>query len=111
MQLLKGVLIILILGIYGYTAGVIGRDGLDFFTPFLTSIFAVNWSGQFNLDFMSYLILSALWVAWRHCFTTRGLVFAGLSAVLGFVFFAPYLLVQAMGVNTVRELVLGNADN
>ncbi len=107
MQFLKGVLIVLIVGIYGYTGVVIARDGMDFFTPFLTNVFAVDWSGQFNLDFMSYLVLSALWVAWRHRFSTRGLVFAGFSAVLGFVFFAPYVLVQTMRVDDVRALVLG----
>ena len=107
MQLLRGILIVQIVAIYGYTAVVMGRDGIDFFTPFLTSIFAVNWSGQFNLDFMSYLILSALWVAWRHRFSTGGLVMAGLSGVLGFVVFAPYLLVQSLKVQSVKALVLG----
>ena len=107
MQVLRGFLIVLIVAIYGYTFAVVAQHGMDFFTPFLTNVFALNWSGQFNLDFASYLGLSALWVAWRHKCSARGLVLAGLSGVLGFVFFAPYLLVQSMRVQTVKDLILG----
>jgi hypothetical protein len=32
----------------------------------------MSWSGQFNLDFMTFLGLSAVWVAWRHQFTRGG---------------------------------------
>ena len=33
----------------------------------------MKWFGQFNLDFMGFLILSAIWVAWRNQFSAAGL--------------------------------------
>ena len=108
MQFLRGVLIVMILVIYGYTAVVMGRDGFDFISPFLSNIRAVNWSGQFNLDFMCYLGMSAAWVAWRHRFSSAGLGMAALAAVFGFMFLAPYVVVaMTRAKGNVTMLVLG----
>lgn len=107
MTLLKGVLIVLAIAIYGYTLVVIGRDGFGLIPVFFGNLFAVNWSGQFNLDFATYLILSALWVAWRHKFSGAGLMMAAIASVAGMAFFAPYLLVQMRRADSVGALLLG----
>lgn len=106
MQVLRGVLTLMTLGIFGYTAAVIAKDGINFVTPFLTGLWAVDWQGQFNFDFLFYLVLSGLWVGWRHGFAGTGLVLALLCG-FGMVYFAPYLLVQVMRAQDVRALVLG----
>lgn len=34
---------------------------------------AMTWPGQFNADFMTFLSLSGLWIAWRHHFSAGGM--------------------------------------
>lgn len=109
MRVLKGVLAVMIAGIYGYTALAIVQGGIDFLTPFLTGILAFDWSGQFNLDFLFYLVLSGIWVGWRHGFSGNGIVLALLCG-FGMLYFAPYVLVQAMRAKDGRALVLGPRD-
>ena len=92
-----------------YTVFAISNDGFDLVTPFIGDIFSVGWSGQFNLDFMMYLILSALWIAWRHDFSGAGLALAAVASVGGMLFFAAYLLVQiGRAEGDVDRLVLGD---
>ena len=87
----------------------IANAGLDLITPFIGGIFAMGWSGQFNLDFMMYLILSALWVAWRHDFSSGGLVLAAIASVGDMLFFAAYLLVQiGRSDGDAERLLLGD---
>jgi hypothetical protein len=33
---------------------------------------AMTWPGQFNFDFLCFLTLSGLWLAWRHHFSLGG---------------------------------------
>ena len=73
-----------------YTVIAISNDGFDLITPFIGDILALSWSGQFNLDFMMYLILSALWVAWRHDFSGAGIALAAVASVGGMLFL-PHL--------------------
>ena len=77
-----------------YTIIVVANDGFDLFTPYLSDIFALNWSGQFNLDFGMYLFMPALWIAWRHEFSGKGVALAAIALIGGMLFFAAYLLVQ-----------------
>ena len=35
---------------------------------------AMTWAGQFNMDFTCFLLLSGLWLAWRHAFSPSGIV-------------------------------------
>lgn len=91
-----------------YSAAVIFTDGIDLITPFFTELFAVNWSGQFNLDFAGYLMLSAFWIVWRHRFSTRGVILAACAGFGGLLIFAPYLLYQMGQSNgSVSNLLLG----
>ena len=107
MSVLKSVLWIMFCGLAVYTAAVVIAEGPDLVSVFLGDIFAMNWSGQFNLDFLCYLVLSAFWVAWRHGFSGGGLALAAVASVGGVLFFAPYLLIQSARVASIRELVLG----
>lgn len=92
-----------------YTVAAIANDGFDLITPFISDILGVGWSGQFNLDFMMYLILSALWVAWRHDFSGAGIALAAIASVGGMLFFATYLLVQiGRAKGDVERLALGD---
>jgi hypothetical protein len=71
---------------------------------------AMGWPGQFNLDFMSLLTLSGLWVAWRHRFSGPGLALGALAFVGGGLILAAYLLVvsfQARG--DINEVLLGKS--
>ena len=76
-----------------YTAFVISSDGVNLFPVFLGDIMAMNWSGQFNVDFMGFLMLSVIWVAWRNEFSPKGLGLAVLAFFLGMLFLTIYLLV------------------
>jgi hypothetical protein len=64
--------------------------------------------GQFNLDFMGMLTLSALWVAWRHRFSKAGLGLGALAFFGGSLFLSIYLLVVSrQSGGDMKELLLG----
>jgi hypothetical protein len=95
--------------IAGYTAIVAANHGLNLLPVFFGDMASLTWPGQFNLDFFCMLMLSGLWVAWRHQFSPAGLVL-GLLALFGGAFFlSAYLLivsVQARG--DMQALLLGS---
>jgi hypothetical protein len=96
------------LTIFLYTAVVIANHGWGLLPVFFGDMGQMGWPGQFNLDFMFMLTLSALWVAWRHQYSAGGLALAFFAAVGGSAFLSVYLLVvsfQAKG--DVRALLLG----
>lgn len=78
--------------IIAYTAFVIIHQGPNLFPDFFGDMMAMKWPGQFNLDFMSFLMLSALWVAWRNQFSAAGMGLAILAFFGGMVFLSIYLL-------------------
>ena len=75
-----------------YTAAVIARHSLNFLPVFFGDIGTAAWPGQFNLDFLCLLILSALWTAWRNRFSTSGLLLAVAALLGGAAFLLPYLV-------------------
>lgn len=88
----------------------VGSDHGWNLAPFaIEEIAGLTWPGQFTLDFSAYLVLSALWVAWRHKFTPVGIGLGLVASVGGILFLAPYLLYaisQADG--DVKALLLGD---
>ncbi|GGI84155.1 hypothetical protein GCM10007973_20870 [Polymorphobacter multimanifer] len=91
-----------------YTAMVIGNHGLNLLPVFFGDMASLAWPGQFNLDFFGYLLLSAIWVAWRHHFTPAGLGLAALASVGGMLFLSIYLLiVSAQARGDIRAILLG----
>jgi hypothetical protein len=65
----------------GHGALVAGREGLGLLPVFFGDIAALGWPGQFNLDVLFYLGLSAFWLAWRHHFSALGWVLGLLGRV------------------------------
>lgn len=92
MTLFRVLLVVLwaVLGVY--TALVIQAHGMGLVPIFFGDIAKGTWSGQFNLDFLLLLVLSALWTAWRNGFSPVGLALAVVAFFGGSGFLLPYLL-------------------
>ena len=76
-----------------YSILVAANHGINLFIPFFDAIATMNWPGQFNLDFMGFLALSAIWVAWRNHFTPTALALSVLAFFGGMIFLPIYLFV------------------
>jgi len=108
MQLFRGLLILFFIVLAAYTAIVISNHGWNLLAVFFGDMQAMTWPGQFNLDFMGFLTLSALWTAWRHDFSPLGLALAVVAFFGGMAFLTIYLLVASYQVKgDVRALLLG----
>ena len=92
MSLLRNLTIALFVALAVYTVFAVINDGLNFIPGFIADLMSLTWTGQINLDFVTYLTLSALWVAWRHHFTPGGIVMGVIVFVGAMLLFAPYLL-------------------
>lgn len=89
-----------------YTGTVIANHGIGLFPIFFGDITAAVWPGQFNADFLCFLMLSALWTAWRNKFTATGLLLAAVAFVGGAGFFLPYLLFLSFKTRGDIDLLL-----
>jgi len=94
----------LALAFYTIKAGM--GHGWDLASVFLADLTAFNWSGQFNLDFLTYLWLSALWLAWRHDFSLAGIGLALVASVGGMLFLAIYLLIASFRADADLKVIL-----
>ncbi len=91
-----------------YTGIVIGSEGLTLFTVFFGDMAKLAWPGQFNLDFMFMLMLSGLWVSWRHRFSPTGMGLGLLAFLGGASFLTIYLLVLSLQTRgDVKAMLLG----
>ena len=100
------ILAIWLLVIAVYTAFVVAEHGIGLFEVFFGDIAAMGWPGQFNLDFMGFLFLSGLWVAWRHHFSPLGLALAPLAFLGGIPFLTVYLLIVSRQATCDMKTVL-----
>jgi hypothetical protein len=108
MVFFRALLGLMLVVLSGYTAIVISNHGLDLFPVFFGDIATMGWPGQFNVDFSGFLILSALWTAWRHHFSPFGLVLSVVALFGGMAFLTVYLLVASYHVKgDVKALLLG----
>lgn len=108
MHAFRALLVLLFINILVFTILAIANQGPDLLTPFISDVASLTWPGQFNVDFSSYLILSALWVAWRNRFTPAGIGLALMAQVLGILFFAPYLLYLTFSAKgNIKEVLVG----
>lgn len=110
MTAFRALLLVILVVLAGYTANVIANHGWGLLVVFFGDIGRMDWPGQFNLDFLFMLTLSATWVAWRHQFSTGGLALAALAFFGGALFLAVYLLIvswQARG--DASRLLLGDS--
>ncbi len=91
-----------------YTILVIGEHGMGLLPIFFGDMAAMGWPGQFNLDFMLMLGLSALWTAWRNGFSPTGLILGLFAFFGGAGFLLPYLIllhIQKRG--NIRAVLTG----
>lgn len=108
MAAFRVLLILLWLALLGYTAVVVANHGLGLVPIFFGDIARLGWPGQFNLDFLFMLVLSAAWTAWRNRFSAAGLGLALLALLLGSAFLLPYLLVLSLQTGgDMRRVLVG----
>lgn len=108
MMLFRGLLIVMFVVLAAYTAIVISNHGWNLLAVFFGDIQAMTWPGQFNLDFMGFLTLSALWTAWRHHFSLLGVALGVVAFFGGMAFLTIYLLVVSYQVKgDIRALFMG----
>lgn len=101
-------LVVIFIVIAAYTAVVVADHGMNLFAVFFGDIAQLGWPGQFNLDFMCMLMLSGLWVAWRHQFSNAGLALAVLAFLGGATFLSLYLFIVSGQANgDTRVILLG----
>ena len=77
-----------------YTTIVIANHGMGLYPIFFGDIADITWRGQFNVDFLCFLLMSGAWVAWRHAFSLNGLLLGFAAFNLGAPFLAGYLLIE-----------------
>lgn len=108
MNFFRALLLLMLVVLLIYTAIVISNYGWNLLSVFFGDIAAMAWPGQFNLDFMGFLVLSALWTAWRHQFSIVGLTLGVIAFFGGMMFLTVYLFVESIrGRGSVQALLLG----
>lgn len=102
-------LVVQTIGLLAYTYLAFQTEGADLFGVFLSNLKALSWNGQFNFDFLCYLTLSGLWIMWRNKFSGKSILLGIIAMVMGFLFFAPYLLSLIVQENgDLKRVVSGN---
>ena len=99
---------IITISIISFT-GIVGfNHGWNLLPIFFGDMVAMTWAGQFNFDFMCFLTLSGLWLAWRHHFSACGRALGVLGFFGGIMVLAPYLLLASYkGNGEIKIIVLG----
>jgi hypothetical protein len=110
MPMFRILLIAMFAGVVLYTGVTIAHYGPNLLPVFFGDIAKLGWPGQFDLDFMCMLALSAIWVAWRHQFSTVGLGLAVVAFFGGTPFLSLYLLVASLRARgQITEVLLGQS--
>ena len=96
--------------ITAFTGVTISNHGWNLIPIFFGDMATMAWPGQVNFDFLCFLLLSALWVSWRHNFSALRLALGAIASVGGMLFLSAYLFIAAKSENgDVRKLLLGEA--
>ena len=106
MMIFRTWLAFMLIAISAYTAVTVQQYGWNLFTPFFSEMLTYSWFGQFNLDFMFMLSLSALWVSWRHRFSATGLALGVVAFLGGILFLTVYLLIESRDQESLEALLL-----
>lgn len=108
MTAFRVLLVLILLALTGYTTIVISNHGWNLLAVFFKDMGAMAWPGQFNLDFMGFLTLAAVWTAWRHDFSPLGLMLAVVAFFGGMMFMTVYLLiVSSTAKGDMKAILLG----
>jgi hypothetical protein len=108
MKLFRLYLAVVLIAVIVYTWITVQNYGWGLFPVFIGDIMKINWSGQFNLDFMCMLTFSGLWVSWRNRFSLAGILLGLLAFVGGTLFLASYLIylsIEAKG--DLKKVLIG----
>lgn len=98
----------LFISIVLYTVPVVLNHGFAFQSVFFGDIQQMGWAGQFNVDFLGFLMLSAFWTAWRNRFSPSGLLLGVLALLFGAPFLSAYLLYLSVVCDrNVQIMLLG----
>lgn len=101
-------LIVMFVVVAGYTVLIVPNHGFAVVPTAIAGIQAMDWQGQFNLDFITFVVLAGLWIAWWHEFSLVGLVLA-LGITGGMIYLALYLLILSFMTNgDVVEMLIGS---
>lgn len=93
-----------------YTAITISNHGWNLLPVFFGDMRAMTWPGQFNFDFMGFLLLSGFWVSWRHQFSAAGLLLGLVAVFGGILFLSLYLFIASIAARgNVQELLMGKS--
>lgn len=110
--LLKSLMIIQTVALFVYTGFALKNEGWTLFSIAANNIAALNWNGQFNLDFSCYLTLSGIWIMWRGKFSMGSIIMALIAMIIGIMAFAPYLLyLLAKEKGNLHKVLLGEQLN
>lgn len=107
MAAFRTLMALIFLVVVGYTVPVVARHGLGLLGIFFGDIAALGWPGQFNLDFLGLLLLSASWLAWRHHFSPDGLALGLLGLFGGAPVLTACLFGLSLRARTVAEVLVG----
>jgi hypothetical protein len=108
MVLLRLFVIVFLIVLVVYTGIVIANHGMGLVPIFFGDMAAMAWPGQFNVDFMGFLLLSGLWISWRHEYSLIGWLLTPLAMTGGMLFLCVYLLVTSFRVNgDLKALLIG----
>lgn len=108
MLIFRTILTIMFVSIVGYTLVTVSNHGWDLVPVFFGDMAEMAWPGQFNFDFMGFLILSALWIAWRYKFSATGLLLSPIALTGGILFLSIYLLVISFTEGgDIKSILLG----
>lgn len=111
MKAFQLLLFIILIAIIGYTVVTVSRHGLNLLPVFFGDIAKMGWPGQFNFDFLGFLILSGLWTAWREKFSPKGLVLGIFAFFGGILFLSAYLLYLSFKTNSdMKKIMLGERN-
>ena len=106
MIIFRAFLIAAFCAITSYTAIVVSMHGSDFVSLFNADVLGMTWRGQFNTDFLCFLLLSAIWIAWRSHFSPVGLAFAVVAVFGGMLFLSAYLLIASFAARGDAAVLL-----
>jgi hypothetical protein len=108
MTAFRGLLILIIAVLGTYTAMVGFNHGWSLFPVFFGDLAAMTWAGQFNADFTGFLLLSGLWLSWRHHFSPGGLALGIAGFFGGMMLLAPNLVYATFKEDgDIRAVLLG----
>ena len=110
MNAFRALLALIFVTIVVYTVPVIANHGMGLIAIYFGDIAKMEWPGQFNLDFMGFLLLSGFWLAWRHEFSPAGLALGVLGLFGGAPVLTAYLFLTSLRTGgDVAALLLGEA--